>query len=164
MHSARSHETTPDAGARSRSWLRRLAFAACALVAIALGLASRRFGAQLPTFIADFAGDTLWATTAFLALSALIPDAPRRIRAALALAGSIAVEVSQLYHAPWIDSIRATTVGALLLGSGFLWTDLVCYAAGVMIGAVGEALVRRRLLHAVSHLHDQSNSEESRRS
>ena len=34
------------------------------------------------------------------------------------------VEESQLYHASWIDSIRGTTLGALVLGHGFLWSDL----------------------------------------
>ena len=43
---------------------------------------------------------------------------------------SIAVELSQLYHAPWIDSIRQTTLGGLILGFGFLWSDLACYAVG----------------------------------
>ena len=47
---------------------------------------------------------------------------------------SVAVEISQLYHAPWIDSIRQTTLAALILGFGFLWSDLVCYAAGVSLG------------------------------
>jgi hypothetical protein len=29
------------------------------------------------------------------------------------------VEFSQLYHAPWIDTIRAARIGALVLGSTF---------------------------------------------
>ena len=29
------------------------------------------------------------------------------------------IEMSQLYHAQWIDSIRATTLGGLVLGYGF---------------------------------------------
>src|SRR5207237_49913 len=63
--------------------------------------------------------------------------------ATVALAYSCAIEVSQLYHAPWIDAIRRTLPGALVLGYGFLWSDLVCYAAGVALGAGGESAVRR---------------------
>lgn len=40
---------------------------------------------------------------------------------------------SQLYHAPWIDSIRATSLGGLVLGFGFLVSDLICYTCGVLI-------------------------------
>jgi len=46
------------------------------------------------------------------------------------------VEISQLYHTPWIDSIRQTTLGGLVLGFGFLWTDLIWYSVGIAIGAV----------------------------
>jgi hypothetical protein len=48
------------------------------------------------------------------------------------------VEISQLYHAPWIDSIRQTTPGGLVLGFGFLWTDLVCYSVGIAIESLTE--------------------------
>ena len=49
---------------------------------------------------------------------------------------SYGIEISQLYHAPWIDSIRATTLGGLILGFGFLWSDLICYTVGIVIGAI----------------------------
>ncbi len=39
---------------------------------------------------------------------------------------------------PWIDSVRQTTIGGLILGFGFLWSDLACYAAGVGLGVVIE--------------------------
>jgi len=46
--------------------------------------------------------------------------------------------LSQLYQPPWIHRLRDTTLGALTLGFGFKWTDLLCYAAGVALGAAGE--------------------------
>jgi hypothetical protein len=52
------------------------------------------------------------------------------------------VEISQLYHAPWIDSIRQTALGGLVLGFGFLWTDLVCYSVGIFIGSFTEWWLR----------------------
>ena len=51
-------------------------------------------------------------------------------------------ECSQLYHAPWIDLIRSTTLGHLVLGSGFIWGDFVAYAIGVGAGALGEIAMR----------------------
>ena len=48
------------------------------------------------------------------------------------------VEFSQLYHAPWIDAIRALRIGRLILGSTFNWPDLPAYAAGVVIGVIAE--------------------------
>jgi hypothetical protein len=67
--------------------------------------------------------------------------------AAGAVAVAFAVECSQLYHAAGIDSIRETGIGALLLGSDFLWSDLLCYAVGVCIAVVLDALLVGRDKH-----------------
>lgn len=103
------------------------------IVTIALGLASRRFGSELPHVVSKYAGDTLWATMMFWILALAFPRAKTMAVALGALSISFAVECSQLYHAGWIDAIRATTLGALALGSGFLWSDLACYTVGVAI-------------------------------
>lgn len=114
----------------------------------ALGLGSRRFGDALPGFVAAYAGDTLWALAAFLGIGLLVPRASTGIVALAALGVSLAVELSQLYHAPWIDSIRGTTPGGLLLGFAFVWSDLACYAVGVGLGAgielIGRGAAARR--------------------
>ncbi len=77
----------------------------------------------------------------FLLVSTLLAGRPILARAAISLALAFLVEISQLYHAPWIDSIRQTTLGGLVLGFGLLWTDLVCYSVGVLIGVVAESAV-----------------------
>ena len=41
-------------------------------------------------------------------------------------------EISQLYHSPFIDSLRNTTIGRLVLGFGFLWTDIISYSIGIL--------------------------------
>jgi hypothetical protein len=108
-----------------------------------LGIGSRRYAHALPGLVATYAGDTMWALAAFLGVGLLLPRASTRTIALLAMSLSIAVELSQLYHAPWIDSIRQTTLGGLILGFGFLWSDLACYAAGVGLGVCAETVSRR---------------------
>jgi hypothetical protein len=110
-------------------------------LACLLGIGSRRYAQVLPGFIAAYAGDTLWALAAFLGIGLVLSQASTRTIALLAMAFSIAVEISQLYHAPWIDSIRQTTLGGLILGFGFLWSDLACYAVGVGMGVVIDVAV-----------------------
>jgi hypothetical protein len=104
-----------------------------------LGIGSRRLAHSLPWFIAAYAGDTLWALAVFLGIGLLLPRASTGRVALLALAVSLMVEVSQLYHAPWIDSIRQTTLGGLILGYDFAWSDLLCYAIGVGLGVLIES-------------------------
>lgn len=108
---------------------------ACLIPLVVLAaLCTRWFGGSLPPLVARYGGDTLWATTAFLLVGIAFPAWSTLRAAALAFAVSCLVEASQLYHAPWIDALRGTTVGGLALGYEFLWSDLVCYAAGVMLG------------------------------
>lgn len=120
----------------------KISYLLCAAVVLALGLASRRYDVWLPTILSEYAGDTLWALLVFLGISALRPDARLPLRGAVALGIAFLVEISQLYHAPWIDAIRATKIGGLVLGFGFLWTDLVCYAVGVSIGILLDWVLR----------------------
>ena len=120
---------------------RRLIYTIGGAMSVALGLASRRYPDVLPPFVALYAGDALWALMAFLLLSAAVHGTELRYRIVITVALCFAVETSQLYHAPWIDSIRRTRLGGLLLGFHFRWSDLVCYAAGVAAGAAIEAVL-----------------------
>ena len=127
-----------------RDWRRRIHYLVCAGAVTALGLASRRYGVYLPVFVAEYAGDTLWALTAFLGVSVVAPSVRGSYRGGIALAFAYVVEVSQIYHVPWIDALRRTTLGGLVLGFGFVWTDFVCYAIGVSIGAAVDYIVCSR--------------------
>lgn len=122
----------------------RVVYLALIIVVVVLGLSSRKFGDALPGFVASYAGDTLWALMVFLGVSLLVPDCPVAKRGGIAMVFSYLIEISQFYHAPWIDSLRETTLGGLILGFGFLWSDLLCYSVGVVFGVVVDQAVRKR--------------------
>lgn len=125
----------------------RFVYFIAAMVVVIGGLASRRFRGQLPAFLAEYAGDTLWALMLFLLVSMLLADRPILLRAAISLVFAFLVEISQLYHAPWIDSIRQTTPGGLVLGFGFVWADLICYSVGIVLGLLFDAAITGRIEH-----------------
>lgn len=108
------------------------------LSVIGLGLASRSQILPLPLFVREYAGDALYAVAAYLTLAFLAPRLSVEKTALLAGVFCFAVEISQLYHAPWIDAIRHWKPGGLVLGFGFLWSDLICYVAGVTLAALAE--------------------------
>jgi len=58
-----------------------------------------------------------------------------------------AIEFSQLYKAPWIDSLRHTLFGRLVLGDTFLWGDLLSYTFGIIIGILIELLLNTRQIN-----------------
>lgn len=125
-------------GVRSEISRDRFIYAAAVVVVIAAGLASRRFPDLLPAFLGKYPGDALWALMVFLALGFMKPRWPSAFTAGLALTISFAVEFSQMYQAPWINSLRDTTLGHLVLGTTFGWYDLAAYAAGVLAGYVAD--------------------------
>lgn len=140
--------TVPGTSANAVS--SRLGSLLLAVLVLALGLASRSKSIPWPAFFAEYAGDTLWALLVFLLLRFLAPARPVVHIAGAALAFSYAVEVSQLYSAPWLDALRRTLPGRLVLGAGFLWSDLVCYTVGVLLGLGLDALLRRRAITPAS--------------
>jgi Protein of unknown function (DUF2809) len=112
-------------------------------VTIALGLASRFYRPALPFLIAEYAGDTLWATAVFFLLRFCRPAASTLAVAAATLAIAFAVEFSQLAHPPWLDALRQLPGAALVLGYDFVPSDLVCYTAGVVLALAIDPLLRR---------------------
>jgi hypothetical protein len=120
----------------------RLWYAAAILVVIAVGLASRRYSWLFPEFMGKYPGDALWALMVFLGWGMIFPAISTRRLAVYALATSVVDEFSQLYHAPWIDSIRSTFPGHIILGSGFMWFDFAAYAIGIFVGVLGERALR----------------------
>jgi len=115
---------------RSRAWI-----CGTFVVVVLLGLASRRFPSPISEVFGKYPGDSLWALMVYLGWAFCIPRASTKKIAALAFTTSCLVEFSQLYQAPWINVIRATKPGHLVLGSTFSWPDIAAYAVGVLIGA-----------------------------
>lgn len=122
----------------------RVRYVTLALLTIAIGLVVHVTGSAIAPAARDVLGDALWAAMIFWWVGALAPGARVGARAAAAYAICVAVEVSQLWHAPALDAARATTAGQLVLGSGFDPRDLVAYAGGVAVAVALDAAVVRR--------------------
>ena len=119
---------------------KRIIYMGLVIIVMILGIASRRYGSYLPNIISKYAGDTLWALMVYLGFGFLFNKAKIRNVALASMTVSYLIEISQLYQGEWINSIRDTTIGALILGHGFLISDLVCYTIGILIGVVFEYL------------------------
>jgi len=111
------------------------------ILTLIIGLSSRKYPQFFLPFLAEYLGDTLWALLVFWLLGFVFIHKTSLKLAIAALVFSYCIEISQLYHAPWIDSIRNTTLGALVLGHGFLWTDILCYTIGILSGYLIELML-----------------------
>lgn len=115
-----------------------------AIATIAIGLIVHLQATALPPALRDMTGDALWAMMITWWISALVPSARSVVRGAVAWTICGVVEVSQLYHAPTIDAVRATLPGRLVLGSGFDPRDLAAYAIGVIAAVLLDRIFIRR--------------------
>jgi hypothetical protein len=125
-----------------RSARNRMRYALLAIAVVAAGLLWRSGLIPLPQSLSNNGGDALWALMVFVGFGFLFPRASTLAVALLALSFAWGVEFSQLYHTPWIDAIRATLPGKLVLGNTFNWPDLPAYAVGIVIGALAEWRLR----------------------
>lgn len=117
---------------------RRICYFILYLLIIPIGLSTRKQPQWFFQVIAEYGGDIFWSTMFFFLFRAFSPRPALWKIAFWTFAFSVAIEVSQLYHAPWIDRIRQTFPGSMLLGNTFLWSDIACYFTGVLLGwAVG---------------------------
>lgn len=125
---------------------RILYFVITSLVMI-MGLLSRKFMFIFPKNIAPFIGDMFWAMMVYFGFRFLLPKLALLKSFNIALIFSFAIEISQLYQSNWINTIRKTTIGGLVLGHGFLWMDLISYTIGVIIAVI----IDKALSHAKSN-------------
>lgn len=122
----------------------RALFFLLAMSTIAIGLGVHFYGDILGLALRDVLGDALWAAMLAWMVAALVPSVSVRTRALTALAICFAVEISQRFHVPSLEALRHTTVGHLVLGSGFDPRDFLSYSLGVLAAMLFELTLRRR--------------------
>lgn len=106
----------------------RLLYFCTVIALIALGLLSRRIEC-----IPDSCGDALWAMMVFCCWRIVLIHRKLTTVAVTALITSYLVEFSQMLSSDWLAKLRSTFLGHMLLGQGFLWTDLIAYTLGIII-------------------------------
>ena len=119
----------------------RICYLAGIAVLIALGLLSRRV-----KFVPAACGDALWAMMVYCCFRIVLIRKPLVISAAAALIASFAVEFSQMLTPDWLVKIRSTFLGHMLLGQGFLWSDLLAYTIGIAVVYGLTALIRQGVM------------------
>ncbi|GAA0861402.1 DUF2809 domain-containing protein [Paraclostridium tenue] len=118
----------------------RIKYFIITIIIMLMGLLSRKFMFIFPRNIAPFVGDMLWAMMIYFGFRFLFPKLNIIKSLVLAFLFSFSIEISQLYQSEWINNIRNTTIGGLILGHGFLFEDLISYSIGIILGCVVDKL------------------------
>lgn len=109
----------------------RCALAAAVVLPAGYGL---RFAPALPEWVRDGSGGLAYVVLLAMLAGVAWPQVSAARLALGALATTCVVEVSQLWHPAWLDGIRRTLPGRLVLGSTFGWSDFPPYVAGAIAG------------------------------
>jgi hypothetical protein len=115
--------------ANNTMFKKRLYYFFAMVLTIVAGLLSRHY-----LFVPLFWGDVLWATMVYWGVCFCWPKAKPLVVYLGSLGFCAMVEFSQLYQVPWLNAVRHTTLGHLILGETFYWADLLSYLAGVSLG------------------------------
>lgn len=102
---------------------------------IALGLGSRRF-TLFPASFGKYPGNVLWALLVLVGLGFIFVTSHPAKLALVALLISYAVEFGKFYHGAWLEALRNSVLGHLVLGYAFSAANLLCYTIGVVLGFV----------------------------
>lgn len=105
---------------------------------VTIGLLSRQF-----TVIPLFIGDVLWATMVYFIVRFIFINKGLKLSVLISLLFCFLIEFTQLYKAPWIDNLRHTLFGRLVLGDTFLFGDLLSYTIGIVVGVLIDNLLRQ---------------------
>ena len=124
---------------------KRFLYIILTIVTMILGLASRKYGSLLPNFLREYSGDALWALMVYFGFSFVCIKLSISKRGVIALVFSFIIEISQIYQGVWINKIRTTTLGGLILGHGFLVSDLICYTVGINIGLIISIVLENKI-------------------
>jgi hypothetical protein len=114
--------------------------AICLLIVIALGMASRKYP-LFPEMCGKYPGDALWSGMVYLGWAFWKPATPPTRVALYALLISYLDEFSQLIQVPWLNAIRQTVWGHLILGTVFPGYDILAYTISIFIALILDTLL-----------------------
>ncbi len=122
----------------------RLYYLIATLLTMAIGFLSRRY-TEGGDFIHDYVGDAIWAGMIYLGFRFLMPLQTMKAAFVSALVFCYTIEISQLNQSEWLNALRRTTLGGLVLGFGFLWSDFLMYTLGIIAATwVDKKVVKRQ--------------------
>lgn len=107
---------------------KRLNYLILVVVTIGIGLFSRRLEV-IPFWI----GDSLWAVMVYLIVRSILINKKQLIALQVSILFSYLIELSQVLEWNWLVMVRKHVIGRLILGQGFLWSDIMAYTLGIII-------------------------------
>jgi hypothetical protein len=105
------------------------------LIIVPLGYAIR-FHGSAPEWVNDSFGSIAYEIFWILLVAFLFPQASPLWTAVGVCFATCVLEFLQLWHPPFLEAMRSTLPGRLVLGNSFTWSDFLSYFIGSLLGWV----------------------------
>jgi len=119
-----------------------LIYSATVALLIVLGLPSRIWPQHFPVWYVEYAADSLWAMMVYFMIAVIFRFSALAVGGA-ALIFAYLIEISQLFHPPWLESLRSVKLFALVLGHSFAWSDIIAYTLGIALATAINMFILR---------------------
>ncbi len=113
----------------------RIAVLISILIIVPLGYVVRFYGAA-PEWLNDSFGSIAYEIFWILLVALLFPEASPVWAAVGVCFATCVLEFLQLWHPPFLEAMRSTLAGRLVLGNSFTWSDFPSYFIGSVLGWV----------------------------
>jgi hypothetical protein len=110
----------------------RLAYICVVAVVTPLGFATKFYTGLGASWVAAYAGGFFYVLFWVFVFLGFAPRSSPRTVALFVFTATSVLEVAQLWHPPFLESIRSTFLGHALLGSTFSWWDFAYYGLAAL--------------------------------
>ncbi len=104
------------------------------LIITPLGFASKFYIGPAAWWFNNYAGGVFYEIFWCLVVILLLPYTSAFLIASFVLVITCFLEFLQLWHPPFLETIRSTFIGSALIGTTFTWWDFPHYVIGCFIG------------------------------
>ncbi len=111
-------------------------------VLVPLGIATKLYSGPGEVWIRTHAGGVLYVVFWSLLVLGVRPQLSPWVAGGSVLAVTSVLEFSQLWHPPFLETVRSTFIGHALIGSTFAWSDFPHYVLGMLLAVYVARLLR----------------------
>jgi glycopeptide antibiotics resistance protein len=124
----------------------RLALLISIIIIVPLGYIIRFAKEPGPLWLHDLLGSVAYEIFWILLVALLFPKASPRWTAIGVCLATCVIEFLQLWQPPFLQALRATLPGRLVLGNTFFWSDFISYFLGSFAGWFWIYLLHKKFL------------------
>lgn len=115
------------------------------IIIIPLGLVCKFYKGPLDEWLNNYSGGIFYEIFWILLVILINPKIKPSIATIWVFMITVLLEFMQLWHPPFLEAIRATLIGRLLIGTTFDWWDFPHYMLGCTITWLGLKTLKNQL-------------------